>query len=122
MDKENMQVRNYLEYIRQRCIYLNIVNNGVQSNEYKFYKSLRDRIKKWGKNHLIPYQFIRGHIDINIVMQCLGISKRQCYRILEQNRKELIRFIEEQEKILEEKYPFEEGVDAFNYNEVDYVE
>ena len=113
-------MRNYLNYIRQRCIYLNIVNDGVQSNEYKFYKSLRDRITKWGKNHLIAYKFIRGHIDIKVVQQCLGVPERQCYRILERNRKELIQFITEQERILEEKYPFEESVDVFDYSEVDY--
>lgn len=105
MTKETTGLKNYLIYINDRITYLKIVTAGIPSNEYEYYKALRELIKQWGKTHILCYGYIRGKIDMEHVKNAMGVSERVCYRIISKQRTEFIKFITEQEKILEEQYP-----------------
>ena len=106
MTKETTGLQKYLTYIDDRITYLRVVTAGMPSNEYEYYKALRERIKQWGKAHILCYSYIRGKIDMGGVINAMGVSERVCYRMIGQQRAKLISFITEQEKILEIQYPF----------------
>lgn len=101
--KELKGLLDYISYISMRIAYLKMY--GGDSNEYKFYYVLRKRIKQWGKDHLIFYKYLKGEITNEQAIALYGVSGRTWARIAMHQRKQLIAFIEENEKILDEKYP-----------------
>lgn len=105
MIRETTGLNNYITYINDRINYLKMTEDGVSSNEYKFYNTLRERIKQWGDNHALCYAFIRGKIDMPHVYHAIGVSERVAYRMMDNQRKDLIKFITLQEQILDELYP-----------------
>ena len=105
MIRELTGLNNYITYINDRLRYLKIVEDAVSSNEYKFYNALRERIKQWGDTHALCYGNIRGKIDMPHVYRAIGVSERVAYRMMDKQRKELIKFITLQEQILVEQYP-----------------
>jgi hypothetical protein len=111
MTKETTGLQRYLTYIDDRITYLRVVTAGIPSNEYEYCKALRERIKQWGSTHILCYSYIRGKIDMTRVIHAMGVSERVCYRMISKQRNELIKFITEQEKILEEQYPHIAEVD-----------
>lgn len=106
MNKHTIGLKNYLLYIDDRITYLKVVAAGNPSNEYEYYKALRELIKQWGNTHRLCYGYIRGKIDIESVQYAMGVTKTRCYQIMWKQRDALIKFITEQEKILEVQYPF----------------
>ncbi len=110
MTKETSGLKKYLTYINDRIMYLKMTGFGIPSNEYKFYNTLRERIKQWGDTHALCYAYIRGKIDMPQVQYAMGVSERVCYRMINNQQKDLIKFITLQEQILEEQYPhFKDG-------------
>lgn len=105
MIRESVGLNNYITYINDRLMYLKMTDGGVSSNEYKFYNTLRDRIKQWGDTHALFYSLIRDKIDMSHVRRAIGVSERVAYRMMDKQRKEFIKFITLQEQILDEKYP-----------------
>lgn len=103
------RLKQYLTYVRQRATYLKILNNGSQSNEYNYHKAMWEYIKEWGITHALSYGYIRGKIDITTVKNYMGTSERVTYRMISKQRDELIELIAKHEKILAERYPFEES-------------
>ncbi len=113
-NKELIGLREYLDYISNRIIYLKILSNYTTCNEYKYLCQLRKRIKQWGKEHIIFYKYLRGTLSLEEAKILYGISYKQLYRLVTSQRKELIVFIEEQEKLLEEQYPFDPNADILD--------
>lgn len=101
--KELKGLQDYITYISIRIAYMRVY--GGDLNEYKFYYVLRKRIRQWGKEHVIFYKYLMNEITPEQAMVLYGVSHRTWLRISKQQRKQLIVFIEETEKILDEKYP-----------------
>ena len=112
--KELIGLREFINYVSNRIAYLKIFNFDIPSNEYKYHCILRKRIKQWGEEHAIFYKYLMGEITTEQAMCLYGIYERSFYRIMTNQRKELIAFIEEHERILSEKYPFESMPDIFD--------
>lgn len=123
-NNESKGLKDYLTYITNRIDYLKVFNMGVPSSEYKYYLALRKVISQWGKNHIVFYKYLRGEIDMDYAKSLYGVSEKEFYRITRLQRKKLIKFIEEHEKVLGEKHPFIPMTDIFNENfkEVKYDE
>lgn len=113
-NKELIGLREYMNYISNRIIYLKILSNYQACNEYKYLCQLRKRIKQWGQEHIIFYKYLRGTISLEEAKILYGISYRQLYRLATSQRKELIVFIEEQENLLRDQYPFDPDVDIMD--------
>lgn len=103
---EAVCLKEYLKYIPKRIAFLKSVCGKIPSNEYKYYCALQAAIKKWGRAHALFYGCVYGKIGIEQARGMVGVSERTFYRIMSRQRKLLIDFIEKQENILNEKYPF----------------
>lgn len=106
-------LRNYLAYIPKRLGYLR-ADNAQTSNEWKYYAALYEEIKRWGKLHRVFFRYLIKQIKLEEAKRLLGLSERQTYRVIDRQKQDLMDFITEQEKLLQEKYPFE---NEENYNE-----
>lgn len=104
--REDVGLKSYLLYIHQRVEFLKALSVNRDSNEYKYYLALQESIKQWGKSHAIFYGCIYGKIKVKQAADMCGVSKRTFFRMMSKQRKDLIDFIEEQECIWGEKYPF----------------
>ena len=114
--KEMIGIRDFINYVSNRIAYLKIFNCDTPSNEYKYHCILRKRIKQWGAEHAVFYKYLMDEISKEQAMCLFGISERSFRRIMVNQKKELIAFIEEHEKILSEKYPFDPMADIFIKN------
>lgn len=103
---EAVNLKKYLQYIQKRIAFLKALCGEIVSNEYKYYFALQEAIKQWGKTHVLFYACIYGKIGTKQAAAICGVSQRTFYRIMSKQRKSLIAFIEAQERILDEKYPF----------------
>ena len=115
--QELVGLRDYLTYLARRSIYLKITNGGIPSNEYKYCYLLQKKIKQWGRKHVVFYKYLCEDITVEQAIDLYGVSRRQFYRISSQQKNDLIVFIEEQERLLSEEYPFPTEADIFNYME-----
>lgn len=98
-------LKKYLGYIPRRIAYLKMAKREIPSNEYKYYLALHEVIKQWGKSHVICYGCLCGKIKVESARAFIGVSESTFHRIMSRQKKDLILFIEKQEKILSEKYP-----------------
>ena len=106
--KELQGLRDYIAYIPMRLAYLNAQANGKNtSNEWKYYVELYKAIKEWGRTHEVFFKYLIKKINFSKVVKLLGRAKRQCIRIVGTTRKMLVDYIQKQETLLREKYPFE---------------
>lgn len=112
-NNETQKVRDYIAYLSKRIRYLKLFQGNVKFSEYKYYCELRSRIKEWGKRHIIPYAYLSGKFTCDQAIEFYGVSKREFCRLMKTQRRRLIKFIEEQEEVLEEKYPFIPMSDIF---------
>ncbi len=112
-DGESTNIKKYLKYIPQRIAYLKMLMGDIPSNEYKFYCSLKKAIEQWGKAHVIFYGCLCGKITTKQAKSLYGVSERTLFRMMREQKKHLIKYIEEQEKLLSEKYPFIPMTDIF---------
>ena len=112
-NNETQKVRDYIAYVSKRIRYLKLFQGDVKFSEYKYYCELRSRIKEWGKSHIIPYAYLSGKFTLEKALEFYGVSEREFYRLIKAQRKRLIKFIEEQEEALEQKYPFIPLTDIF---------
>ncbi len=106
-------LRDYIAYISKRIRYLKSFQGSVECSEHKYYCELRKQIKMWGRKHAIFYAYMRGKIELRKATELYGVSEREFYRLISLQRRRLIKFIEEQEEILEQKYPFIPVSDIF---------
>ena len=104
--REDVGLKRYLLYIKDRLAFLKALSVKRDSNEYKYYFALQEAIKQWGKSHALFYGCLYGKIEVKQAADMCGVSKRTFFRMMSKQRKDLIDFIEEQERILGEKYPF----------------
>lgn len=111
---ESKALHDYISYIKNRITYLKAFSPSVPLSEYKYYRALLTEIKRWGEQHIIFYKYLRGKITIDDATSLYGVSEREFYRMMKHQRALLIKFIEEQENILGEKYPFIPMTDVFN--------
>ena len=106
--KELQGLRDYLAYIPMRLAYLKAQTDGKPtSNEWKYYVALYKAIKTWGSSHEVFFKYLIKKINFSKVVNLLGRNKRQCIRIVGTTRKMLVDYIQKQEALLREKYPFE---------------
>ena len=110
---ENVNVKKYLRYIQNRLSYLKILSGDIPSNEYRFYQSLQKSINEWGKKHAIFYGCLTGKITTAQAKSSFGCSEKTFRRMMRAQKKSLIKFIEKQEEILSDKYPFIPMADIF---------
>ena len=113
---ESVKIKKYMIYIQKRINYLKHFRGKVLSNEQRYYMALQDAIREWGKSHIIFYACLYGKMETQQGKNMLGVSLREFYRIMSKQREVLIKFIEKQEQILSEKYPFEPMSDIFMEN------
>ena len=111
--KEALGVKNYLTYIENRLRYVKLLLNGVECNEYRYYSSMLNRIKKWSKNHAVFYAHSCGKVSTEEGKMLLGVPDRTFYRMMRKQRKEFILFIKQQEVALAKEYPFIPVSDIF---------
>lgn len=104
--KELHGLREYFSYIPVRLAYLKESGN-ISSNEWNFYVELYSAIKEWGKAHEIFFKYLIKKIDFDRLVRLYGLSERQCVRINGTIKKNLVDYIQKQEELLREKYPFE---------------
>lgn len=118
--KETIGIRQYLSYIKQRQSYLKIfVGEDYPLTEIKYYLELQQRIGEWAKKHRVAYQYIQDKISSQEAIEYMGVSTRVFYRLLAKQKAELITFIRETEKELENKYSFIPFTDEFIDMEVE---
>lgn len=110
---QTQRLRDYIAYLSNRIRYLKLFQGSVEFNEYKYYCELRSRIKDWGKDHIVPYAYLCGKIGLQKAMELYGVSERDFYKLIKLQRARLIKFIEDQEEALEQKYPFIPMSDMF---------
>lgn len=111
--KEALGVRNYLAYIENRMRYVKLLSNGIECNEYRYYHSMLNRIKKWSKNHAVFFAHTCGKVSTEEGKMLLGVPERTFYRLMRKQRKELISLIKQQEAVLSQEYPFIPVTDIF---------
>lgn len=106
--KELQSLRDYLAYIPMRLAYLKVTSSTAwTSNERKYYVELYNAIRNWGKSHEVFFKYLVGKINFQKVVSLYGYSQRRCTQMIKKQRKDFIDFIEEQEPLLRQKYPFE---------------
>ena len=110
---ETQKVREYISYLSKRIRYLKLFQGDVLLSEYKYYCELRNQIKEWGKSHVIPYAYLSGKFSLEKSIEFYGVSKREFFRLIKAQRMRLVKFIEEQEEALAQKYPFIPMSDIF---------
>lgn len=103
---EAVNLKKYLKYIPKRIAFLKTLSGEILSNEQRYYCALQEAIKEWGKTHVLFYGCIYGKISVKQAKSMCGVSERTFFRMMSKQRKALIDFIEAQECILSEKYPF----------------
>ena len=105
-NKESAAVQKYLDYIQRRIVWLERNANLDSIEEIQYYTELRDRIYDWGKSHVLAFKHITGKMTMKELIPVFGCSERTIYRILKPQIDNLVKFIQEQEEALEEKYSF----------------
>lgn len=106
--KRSFGVKKYICYVAQRCKYIEHGYIVKDCDEYHYYRELLDEIISFFEEHKILCWVILGKIKTKEVRCLLGVNERQMFRLLAKQREELIALIEEKERELSEKYPFEE--------------
>lgn len=114
LSPESLGLREFIHYVFNRIIYLKIAEGDISSNEYKYHCILWKRIKQWGAEHKIFFKYLMGDITAEQAQCCYGMFDRTFERITRKQRKELIEFIEEHERVLGERYPFPTESDMFD--------
>jgi hypothetical protein len=100
-------IRSYIAYIPKRLAFLKICGVQPYSNEYQYYSELYCEIKGYLNRHKIFKSYILCKIGIEKYKEFYGVSGRTSYRILAKQRANFIKFIEQKEKELLQKYPYE---------------
>lgn len=106
--KDYTAVRHYLQWIPTRIKFLQNFSENDSSMEVMYYTELYKNIREWGKNHVLFYKFIMGKMTMAELLPIFGCAERTFYRIMKTQKDDLIKYIQEQEAMLDKKYPFVE--------------
>ena len=110
MTNETKAIKEYLAYIPMRLAYLKMFNVSPNHNEYKYYLSLYESIKEYGKRHKVFIYYITNRVNIEKFKAFYKVSERTAYRIFAKQRKEFLEFLMQKETELSKMYTFE-GLD-----------
>lgn len=103
---ESPNVKKYLKYISKRIAYLKMLMGRIPTSEYKYYCALQEAVKEWGKAHVLFYGCLCGKLTVAQASSICGVSQSTFFRLMRKQKQDLIGFIEKQEDVLSEKYPF----------------
>ena len=109
----NIQVGNYIRYIRQRIGYIKSGILYVEDDERKYLITLYKNIIEYGKKHILYFKYIFDSIDYARLQALMGIDERAIWRYLEHQREKLVRFIQQKELDIFNEYPYTEGTQKF---------
>lgn len=108
--KETGQIRNYINFVKAKCLFLMADIFLCSDNQERFWFLLLKKIESYAKRHEAYFQYLMGKSIASDLFTVVHKKGERFYAWVDEENKALIKFITFYEKKLEKKYPFDDEI------------